>query len=78
MKAIGLAAVLSLSALPSFGQARAERLNDNDVKALIDQVDEGRDKFEGDLDGAFKGSTLRGPKRETKVSGGAAMSTVAK
>ena len=46
-----------------------ERLTDKDVKALIDEVDTGRDKFEGNLDGGFKGSTLRGPKGETKVAG---------
>jgi hypothetical protein len=39
------------------------------VKAIIDEVDTGRDKFEGNLDGDFKGSTLRGPNGETKVSG---------
>jgi len=26
---------------------------------LIDEVDESRDKFEGNLDGGFKGSTVR-------------------
>src|SRR4051794_16199136 len=46
-----------------------EWLADKDVKALIDRVDTGRDKFEGNLDGSFKGSTLRGPNGETKVSG---------
>src|SRR5690348_1922362 len=45
------------------------RLSDKQVKAIIDQVDTGRDKFEGNLDGSFKGSTLRGPRGETKVSG---------
>ncbi len=55
-------------AVPGFAQA-PERLSDKDVKALIDQVDEGRDKFEGNLDGQFKGSTLRGPAGETKVAG---------
>ena len=44
-------------------------MSDKDVKALIDQVDTGRDKFEGNLDGQFKGSTLRGPTGEVKVSG---------
>jgi len=39
------------------------------VKAVIDEVDTGRDKFEGNLDGGFKGSTLRGPNGETKVAG---------
>jgi hypothetical protein len=55
--------------MPVLAQARPERLSDKDVKALIEQVDNGRDKFEGNLDGAFKGSTLRGPSGETKVAG---------
>ncbi|MGE5833491.1 MAG: hypothetical protein ACM4AI_03345 [Acidobacteriota bacterium] len=54
--------------VPCLAQA-PERLSNNEVKALIDQVDEGRDKFEGNLDGTFKGSTLRGPTGETKVAG---------
>jgi hypothetical protein len=48
---------------------RGERLSDKEVKDIIDAVDTGRDKFEGNLDGGFKGSTLRGPNGETKVSG---------
>ena len=48
---------------------RGERLSDKEVKEIIDAVDTGRDKFEGNLDGGFKGSTLRGPNGETKVSG---------
>ena len=55
--------------MPALAQARPERLSDKDVKTLIEQVDEGRDKFEGNLDGQFKGSTLRGPNGETKVAG---------
>ena len=62
-----LVSALTASAVPGFAQA-PERVADKDVKALIDQVDEGRDKFEGNLDGTFKGSTLRGPTGETKVS----------
>ena len=62
-----LAVALAPWPIPVFAQA-LERLSDKDVKALIDQVDEGRDKFEGNLDGAFKGSTLRGPTGEAKVS----------
>jgi hypothetical protein len=69
MKTIIVASALSLCALPALGQTGLERLNDKDVKLIIDQVDDGRDKFEGNLDGAFKGSTLRGPTGETKVSG---------
>ena len=48
---------------------KGERLSDKEVKEVIDAVDTGRDKFEGNLDGGFKGSTLRGPNGETKVSG---------
>jgi len=64
-----LASALSLWSMPALAQARPERLSDKDVKTLIEQVDEGRDKFEGNLDGQFKGSTVRGPEGETKVSG---------
>ena len=64
-----LAGVLALWSMPALAQARPERLSDRDVKTLIDQVDQGRDKFEGNLDGQFKGSTLRGPAGEVKVSG---------
>ena len=66
-----LVSALSLWSLPAVAQSTPERLSDKDVKALIDQVDEGRDKFEGNLDGKFKGSTLQGqgPAGETKVAG---------
>jgi hypothetical protein len=64
-----LATVLSLASMPAFAQARLERPSDREVKALIDQVDEGRDKFEGNLDGGFKGTTIKGPNGETKVQG---------
>ena len=65
-----LASAVSLWSMPAFAQARPERLPDKDVKTLIEQVDEGRDKFEGNLDGPFKASTLRGPSGgETKVAG---------
>lgn len=63
-----LASALALWSIPALAQAPSERLSDKDVKQLIDQVDEGRDKFEGNLDGGFKGSTLRGPNGEMKVA----------
>jgi hypothetical protein len=69
MKTILLASALSLCSMPALAQARPERMSDKDVKTLIEQVDEGRDKFEGNLDSQFKGSTLRGPNGETKVAG---------
>ena len=68
-RTILLAGALALWSMPVLAQARPERLADKDVKTLIDQVDQGRDKFEGNLDGQFKGSTLRGPTGEVKVSG---------
>ena len=64
----GVVAGVILAASAAAAQT-GERLSDKDVKAIVDEVDTGRDKFEGNLDGGFKGSTLRGPKGETKVSG---------
>ena len=64
-----LATALSLWSMPALAQARPERLSDKDVKRIIDQVDEGRDNFEGNFDGKFKGSTLRGPGGEVNVAG---------
>lgn len=63
-----LAGALALWSVPAFAQAPPERPGDKDMKQLIDQIDEGRDKFEGNLDGDFKGSTVRGPNGETKVA----------
>ena len=65
--AVLLAGAVCLWSAPAFTQTAPERLSDKDVKTLIEQVDEGRDKFEGNLDGQFKGSTLRRPSGETKV-----------
>jgi hypothetical protein len=45
-----------------------ERLTDNDVKALIDAVDRGRDRFEDQLDGKLKDSIVRGPTGEVNVA----------
>ena len=61
-----IASALSLAA-PAFAQA-PERLADKDVKALLEEVDTGRDKFEGNLDGQFKSSTITNANGETKVS----------
>ena len=63
-----VASSLSLGATAAFAQARPERLADKDVKTLIDQVDEARDKFEGNLDGEFKSSTIKNANGETKVA----------
>ena len=47
--------------------ASADRLNDKDVKALMVQVDENRDRFEDQLDGKLKRSIIRGPGGEVNV-----------
>ena len=46
----------------------ADRLNDRDVKSLIDRVNDERDRFEDQLDGKLKSSVLRGPCGEVNVS----------
>ena len=46
----------------------AERLTDKDVKALLDAVDKGRDRFEDQLDGKLKNSILRLPNGEVNVA----------
>lgn len=65
-RTISVIAAVVLTA--SAAAAQGERPSDKAVKELIDAVDTGRDKFEGNLEGSFKGSTLRGPNGETKVS----------
>ena len=59
MMTILVASTLPLWSTPALAQARPERHSDQAVKTLIAQVDTGRDKFEGNLDGDFKGSTIR-------------------
>jgi hypothetical protein len=68
VEVVFFAGALFLCSIPTLAQVPRERLTDKDIKTLIDQVDEGRDKFEGNLDGGFKGSTVRGPNGEVKVS----------
>jgi len=64
-----LAGALASWSVPAAAQAPAERLGDKDVKALVDTIDTSRDKFEGNLEGSFKGSMVKGPNGETKVAG---------
>ena len=45
----------------------AERVADKDVKALIERIDNERDRFEDQLDGEVKRSILRGPGGEVHV-----------
>src|ERR1700750_2501001 len=54
--------------VPSYAQAKGERLSDPQVKKLIDQVDEGGDKLGGNLDDNFKNSTWDGPNGPVKIA----------
>src|SRR4051812_1460166 len=45
-----------------------DRLTDKDVKGLIEAVDNGRDRFEDQLDGKLKDTILRGPNGEVNVA----------
>ena len=40
--------------------ASAERKNDNDVKELLERIDNERDRFEDQLDGTLSGASLGG------------------
>ena len=61
-------ALVFLTALPGAGSAAAaDRLTDKDVKALIERIDQERDRFEDQLDGEVKRSILRGPGGEVHV-----------
>ena len=62
------AAMLALPGAAVGGQTVAgERLNDKDVKKLLEQVDNNRDRFEDQLDGKLKRSIVRGPAGEVDV-----------
>ena len=63
-----LACALAFYAIPAFAQAAPERQSDRAVKALLEQIDVARDKFEGNLDGSLKDSTIRNATGEIKVS----------
>jgi hypothetical protein len=45
----------------------ADRLTDRDVKGLITRIEQGRDKFDDELDGKLKASVLRQPSGEVNV-----------
>lgn len=60
------AVAVLLMAVP---RASAERLNDKDVKQLIERIDNDRDRFEDQLDGTLKRSVIRNPTGEVNVEG---------
>jgi len=63
--ALALAAPLSSAQTPS-GQP-GERLSDKDVKAILEEVDHARDRFEDQLDDSIKSAKVRTADREVDV-----------
>jgi len=63
-----LSSALALCPLLLVAQMPPPRLSDKDIKTLIEQIDENRDKFEGNLASSLKDAKLRGPNGETDVS----------
>jgi hypothetical protein len=59
------ALVVVLALVPS--TAAADRLSDKDVKALLETLDNSRDRFEDQLDGKLKNGIVRGPRGEVNV-----------
>jgi hypothetical protein len=65
MTAAGAVIVAALVAVPAFS---ADRLPDKDVKALLDRIDNERDRFEDQLDEKIKSTVLRGAGGEVNVA----------
>jgi hypothetical protein len=66
MRILPFATVLVL-AVPVYASQAPQRQSDADVKALIEDVNQARDRFEDALDGKIKNGIVRGPSGETKV-----------
>ena len=64
MTAAGAVIVAALVAEPAVS---ADRLPDKDVKALLERINNERDRFEDQLDGKIKNSILRGASGEVNV-----------
>lgn len=69
MSRVPASAALVLTMAVASGALAQEtpRLNDNDLKQLIEEADHGRDRFEDALDGKFKHSIVRGARGEVSV-----------
>src|SRR4051794_13641305 len=70
MQRFVVAALLGLLAtrpIAAFAQASV-RLSDQEVKTLIEQVYDARDKFEGNLDNSVKNSTMKTGTTDARVS----------
>jgi len=64
MTAAGTFIVAALATMPILS---ADRLPDKDVKALLERINNERDRFEDQLDGKIKSSILRGASGEVHV-----------
>ena len=64
MTAAGAVIIAALVAVPAVS---ADRLPDKDVKALLERINNERDRFEDQLDGKIKSSILRGASGEVHV-----------
>lgn len=64
----GLALAVIAAALLVGQAAAAERPSDKDIRQLLERIDQDRDRFEDQLDGALKDSIVRGPGGEVKVN----------
>jgi hypothetical protein len=58
---------LTVAALVTTPAVLADRMSDEDVKALVERIDHERDRFEDQLDGDLKRKIVRGPGGEVHV-----------
>ena len=63
-RSVLLFGVLSLLSSPALA---ADRLTDKDVKELVTRIEQGRDRFDDELDDKLKSSIVRGSSGEVKV-----------
>jgi hypothetical protein len=61
------ACIAAAAVFATMAVVRAERLSDNDVKSLIERINNERDRFEDQLDGKIKRTILRGAGGEVHV-----------
>ena len=62
-----VAALTVITVLTTHVAAQGRRLNDKEVESLLERIDHERDRFEDQLDGELKRTTLRGPAGDVQV-----------